>query len=161
MMLKQQNGNSIIEILAASAIVIFALTASTSYILQLKTRTQRLLSSRSQSIQIEKAVQLILSDPKLLKVNFDSSEAATCEALNNSDLPLAWDNNNTYTLADCPGCKGRLGYVIQPFPLQSIRGVYLVTIRLTHPQLTAGLSTTCNGVTISGTEQLQMIVSLR
>jgi hypothetical protein len=103
---------------------------------------------------------MILADPKLFKVNFNPDEKAACDALQ-ADLPLAWDNNSIYDLADCPECKGRLGYVIQPYPIQSIRGVYLVTIRVSHPKLTENSVAICNGVATQGSEQLQLIVSLR
>lgn len=161
MKINNQLGNSIVEVLVAISVALIALTACTGYVLQIKNKSQRLLSLRSQSTQTQKIVQLILSDPKLFKVNFDPSEAAKCAALGDLDLPLVWDNTNTYAAADCPGCKGRLGYVIQPFPLLSIRGVYLVTIRMSHPVLTAQSSTVCNSVTIPGSKDLQMIVSLR
>lgn len=161
MIIQQQKGNSMIEILIASAIVIIVFSSTLTYVVHIKKNTQQVISSRSRSVQIQKIVQMIMSDPKLFKVNFDASEVATCTALKNEDLPLAWDDHNIYELADCPGCKGRLGYVIQPFPLQSIRGVYVVTIRITHPKLTTNFSTVCNNEKIPDTEQIQMIVSLK
>lgn len=160
-MILNKKGSSILEMLAAVVIVVIAFTATMSFVLSVKKNTQTLLSSRSRSIQLQKIAQLILADPKLFKVNFNPSEAAACEDLATSNLPLAWDDNKIDDIANCEGCLGRLGFVIQPFPVQSIRGVYLVTIRVAHPKLTTNASASCNGEIIEGVEQLQMIVSLR
>lgn len=161
MIIKNQNGNSIVEVLVASVILLTAFLGMLSYVVGLKNSTQKMLTSRSRMVQIQKVVDLILSDPKLFKVNFDITEAATCAALENSSLPMAWDDKGIYEISDCPGCRGRMGYVIQPFPLQSARGVYMVTIRVTHPTLTMGKVANCNSAVIENTEQMQMIVSLR
>lgn len=160
-MIRQRRGNSIIELLVAMAIVVIAFTAMTGYVIGLKKQTQKILLSRSRSTQLQKVVQMIMTDPKLFKVNFDRSEKATCAALENSTLPLGWDGNSLADIVQCPGCLGRMGYVIQPFPLAAVRGVYLVTIRMTHPTQTLGVTTFCNGVAINNTDQIQMIVSLR
>lgn len=160
-MIKNQRGNSLIEILIACAIVLIAFTSTMAFVLSIKKDTQKLLTSRSRSVQLQKIVQLLLADPKLFKVNFNPTEAATCAALKTADLPLGWNDNSINEVADCKGCQGRLGFVIQPFPLQTIRGVYLVTIHVTHPTITKGSMTICNGETLTGVEQLQMIVSLR
>jgi prepilin-type N-terminal cleavage/methylation domain-containing protein len=160
-MIKNQRGNSLLEIIVAIAIVLIAFSATMSFVLQIKKDTQRLLTSRSHSIQLQKVVQLLLADPKLFKVNFNATEPARCEALKTANLPLGWNDNSIDEVADCVGCQGRLGYIIQPFPLATIRGVYLVTIHITHPKLTKESITICGGETLTGVEQIQMIVSLR
>jgi prepilin-type N-terminal cleavage/methylation domain-containing protein len=160
-MIKNQRGNSLIEIIVAIAIVLIAFTATMSFVLNIKKDTQKLLTSRSRSIQLQKIVQLLIADPKLFKVNFNISEAARCAALKTEDLPLGWNDNSINEVDKCVGCQGRLGYVIQPFPLATIRGVYLVTIHLTHPKLTKESIAICNGETLAGVQEIQMIVSLR
>ncbi len=159
--MNNQKGMSLVELLLASTIVLVSFGATFSFVLGVKKKTENLLNSRSRSVQIQKLAQNILADPKLFRVNFDPSEAEACRALADGDLPLVWDNINVYDKEDCPGCQGKLGFVVQPFPLPSIRGVYLVTIRVSHPTLTKDSSAVCNGVTVTGVEQLQMIVGLR
>ena len=160
-MIRNRRGNTLVELLVASVIVIIAITALTGYVVNLKKHTQRIFTSRSRSVQIQKVVQMLLADPKLFKVNFDASLSSTCTVLDNATLPLAWDNNNVADLKNCKGCPGRLGYTIQPFPDSSRRGIYVVTIRITHPTLTLGKSVTCGATEIKNSDQIQMIVGLR
>lgn len=160
-MISNKRGSTLIEVIVAAVIVVIAFVSTMTFVLNVKKNTQTLLSSRSRSLQLQKIAQLILADPKLFKVNFNSSEAAACEDLKKENLPLAWDDNKIDDIANCVGCLGRMGYVIQPFPVQTVRGVYLVTIRVSHPKLTENSYASCNGELIKGAEQLQMIVSLR
>ncbi len=160
-MIRNRRGSSFVELLISGAIVLAAFVGTMSFVVNVKNKTQLMLSKRSRSVQLQKVAQMILADPKLFKVNFDPSETATCQALETDSLALGWDDTRIANVEDCIGCKGRLGYVIQPFPLLSVRGVYIVTIRVTHPKITAGSIAMCNGIAIQGAEQLQMIVSLR
>lgn len=156
-----QKGMTLVEVLVAAAIVVIAFVGVTSFVLAVKGKTHSLLISRSSSIQTQRLVQMLMSDPKLFRVNFDPSESSTCEVLRTSELPLAWDSENIYAVDECPTCAGRIGYTIQPFPIPIFRGLYVVTFRIGHPEITKGMSVMCDGAAIPDVSEIQMIVSLR
>lgn len=156
-----QVGSSLIEVMVAIGLLGIVMSSTSYMVLHLKKRAQTVLIKRSGAIQFQNLANSILSDPKLFKVNFDPSEAAMCQTLGATNLPLRWDKSTIYDAVDCGSCQGKLGYVIQPFPLNTMRGVYLVTFRVYHPEETALSTAVCNGVTIPGVRQYQMIVGLK
>lgn len=52
-------------------------------------------------------------------------------------LPFAWSNSAITSVAECPSCPGRYGYLIQP--LSAFEGLFLVTVRLTNKELFQGV----------------------
>lgn len=160
MMKSNQRGASLIEVIVAFGILAIVTSSTSFMVLQLKKRVQQVITKRSSSIQFENLANAILANPKLFKVNFDPSEAAMCASLATA-LPLAWDKTAVYDVANCSWCKGRIGYVIQPLPISTIRGVYLATFRVYHPEDTQNSTATCNSVSIAGVRQFQMIVGLK
>lgn len=156
-----QSGMSLLEVLVATVIVVTVMWGANGFVLSIKDRTKGLLTSRSSSIQTQRLVQMLMADPKLFRVNFDPTTAKTCEVLRTEDLPLAWDENNVYPVAECPTCAGRIGFTMQPYPLPIFRGLFVVTFRISHPLLTQGSAVTCNGTSVPNVEELRVIVSLR
>ncbi len=156
-----QSGMSIVEVLFASFALMIVFLAAMSFAVDIKKRTINISSKRSYVSEYEKIANLIISDPKLFKVSFDPSETTRCNLLDVAKLPIAWDQKDVYELEDCPNCPGRIGYVIQPYDIPTLRGVYKVTFRLTHTTLTQGLSAECNGAIIPNAQQIELIVGLR
>ncbi|MBX7232179.1 MAG: type II secretion system GspH family protein [Bdellovibrionales bacterium] len=158
---KARSGMTMIELVVAIGLLTLVLSGSSILVLQSKRVVQSVTIKRSSSLQLNSLASSILSNPKLFKVHFDSRESYACSELATARLPLAWDKNTVYNLADCDWCKGRIGYVIQPFPIPTLRGVYLATFRVYHPEETAQSSATCDSVVIPGVEQFQMIIGLK
>ncbi len=155
------SGMSIIEVLLASAAVLIVFLAAMSFALDIKKKSTLISSKRSYSKEYEKIANLIISDPKLFKISFDPSEKTKCILLDQAKLPIAWDHKNIYELQDCPGCPGRVGFVIQPYDVPTFRGVYKVTFRMSHTTLTKGQTALCDGVQIPDAQQIELIVGLR
>jgi hypothetical protein len=152
---------SLIETIFASALLLVVFLAAVSFILQLRKSMVKVSNLRVQAVEFQKLATQISSDPKLFKINFDPSETSMCAALDSSKLPLAWNQDKVLPVADCSACPGRVGYVIQPFPISTVRGVYLVTFRFTHTELTKGETFKCDGADVLDAHQFQMIVSLK
>ena len=52
------------------------------------------------------------------------------------NLPLAWNNKLVVPVEKCPSCPGRMGYVAHP--VNGIRGMFRVVVRITHTELIKG-----------------------
>lgn len=66
------------------------------------------------------------------QINFDYSDASTKRELKIEDLPMGWDVGISAPKDSCPNCRGRYGYTIQV--LERYRGLYQVTLRVTHKE---------------------------
>jgi len=66
------------------------------------------------------------------QINFDYSDASTNRELKLEDLPMAWDVGQSAPKEECKNCRGRYGYTIQV--LERYRGLYQVTLRVTHKE---------------------------
>ena len=161
MKINNQSGMTIVEVLLASVALFIVFFAAIEFAVAIKKRTNTVTSQRSYVNEYEKIANLVMADPKLFKISFDPTEKKKCELLEQSKLPIAWDQKNIYDVADCQNCPGRIGFVIQPYDIPTLRGVYKVTFRLTHTTFTQGQTAQCDGQTIQDAQQLEMIVGLR
>lgn len=77
----------------------------------------------------------IQSNIELYQVSYDSTSFInmTSAAALKQNLPLAWDSQKLSSVSSCPACPGRMGFIIAPIP--SYRGLYKLTIRVTHPKI--------------------------
>lgn len=159
-MVKSELGMSLIEVMISSAIVVVALTGMTQIFLSVREQTVKLTKERGKSIEIRNVVASLFANTSHYKINFDPDPDAPCKELDKG-LPLAWDGTTLTDVADCkPNCpQGRVGFVMQPFPNKGLRGVYLVTLRISHPVETHGSSGFCLGSINS--QELQFLMSLK
>lgn len=87
---------------------------------------ERHVNTLSDNIQSNIDVYQITYDPKEFNANADPVKLAKY-------LPLAWDLKILTDVKNCLSCPGRMGYII--VPLDGYRGLYKLTIRVTHPKL--------------------------
>lgn len=87
-------------------------------------------------------MESVRSNIAMEKVDFQSEDFlnhTTYEAVENS-LKLCWVNDGIIPVEEYPGCPGKLGYVVAPMKAGNMefRGLYKVTVRLTHKELFPG-----------------------
>lgn len=134
--LRSQRGFSIIETLVAvavSLIVMSGLLVGAFYIRKMSSSVQ---VRSTEEKQIAQVIENIRSSVENYQVTYDASETAREAALQIKNLPMAWSSDVITTVAACKDCPGRFGFVIQPF--EGMRGLYIVTLRLTHREWTEG-----------------------
>ena len=133
--MKNNNGFSFIEILVALSILgafIFYFTGGNSDLLKRNKNLEELMimerhvNSLYENIQSNIDIYQITYNPKDFNNNADPTKIKKY-------LPIAWDMNNLTTVSDCSECPGRMGFVI--VPLEGYRGLYKLTIRVTHPNI--------------------------
>ncbi|MFN7729884.1 MAG: hypothetical protein ACK5P7_12070 [Bdellovibrio sp.] len=129
-LLSSQAGFSFVETLIAlgvSLIVMSGLVIGTYFIRKMSNTVQIRSTEEKQITQI---IENIRSSVEKYQITYDDTEDARNKLLDIAVLPMAW-NATTVTSKDlCKDCPGRFGFVIQPF--QGMRGLYVVTVRLTH-----------------------------
>ena len=84
-------------------------------------------------------IESVRSNISMEKVDFNATEwlaLSTPEGVKNS-LKMCWVKDGLLPIDIYPDCPGRLGYVVTPMKTGSLelRGLYKVTIRLTHDEL--------------------------
>lgn len=133
-MLKNRSGQTIIESLIGAAIlgIMFLILVSGLSALRQGSRNNLVLSSSEN--QINNIADNIKSGIENYQINYNydsvGSSANLDKALDPLNLPMAWDANHDALKADCSSCPGTYGYIIQP--LEAYRGLYQVTLRMTH-----------------------------
>lgn len=90
-------------------------------------KSTQLISSTDK--QVQDIAENIKAGLENYQINFDFDSDANSQ-LDISNLPMAWDEKKVGSRADCPNCAGSYGYYIQP--LEEFRGLYRVTLRMTH-----------------------------
>lgn len=129
--MKRSNlGFTLVEALVATGIIVIggmALVEGLSSIRNISTNTQLLSSTEKQINEIAENIRGSLSN---YQINFNYTDSDRESILNAENLPMAWDVGVITTPEKCGTCQGRFGYIIQPLDL--FRGLYNVTIRMTH-----------------------------
>lgn len=87
-------------------------------------------------------MESIRSNIVMEKVDFEADEFlnhTTYEAVEES-LKLCWVNDGLLPKEEYPDCPGKIGYVVTPMKAGNMefRGLFKVTIRLTHKELFPG-----------------------
>lgn len=131
-----QRGATILEMIFAvvllTIISIIALSAMDSFSDQLS----RTGAVRSRDKQLSAILDTLRDNISLYQLNYDFDETRADEFLDVNNLPLAWNNKQVVPVAECPDCPGRMGYVAHP--VNGIRGMFRVVVRLTHSELIEG-----------------------
>lgn len=125
-----QKGMSILEVLLGLAMITLVGSFFISGILSMKKVAMDSGTKNSLYKQINDVIENIRPNVRMYQINYFTSDKERENALNPGDLPMAWGNGMMSTAKECPGCPGRYGFVIQAYP--GMKGLYLVTVRLTH-----------------------------
>ncbi|MCM2280918.1 MAG: prepilin-type N-terminal cleavage/methylation domain-containing protein [Bdellovibrionaceae bacterium] len=131
--LSGERGHTLVEVIVALVVLLIVIAASTQGLTQLRGVFGSLVTSRVRSQEVNNVIENLRNNITLYQINFDSSPDAREALLDPERLPLAWNNVGVFNVEECASCPGRLGYVIQPYPM--LRGVYLVHVRLTHKSM--------------------------
>ena len=137
-----QKGYSLIEIMAGLALVgtgAFIIMNGLDY---LNDRKSVINKNASQEAIISGLMESIRTNISMEKIDYQPSaflEANEIEDVKKT-LNLCWLNNGVIPLEDFPQCDGRLGYIVYPLKIGNLeyRGMYKVTIRVTHEKLMKG-----------------------
>ena len=126
-----QKGFTIIEPMIALSILIIMSLISYSSINQVRGLSKRVSVSESS----EKTVLQIIENVRTNMTSFKSSgtyytEASALTLLDDANLIMAWDINKNVKKDSCLACKGRYGFVMQPY--EEFRGLYILTIKFKH-----------------------------
>lgn len=123
-------GQTIIEALVGFAMIVIVGFAFTGGMVALRNTTRDTVMMSSTDKQVSDIAENIKAGVENYQVNFDYSDEGAEVALALDNLPMAWDNGINKPRKECPDCAGTYGYIIQPF--ESFRGLYRVTLRMTH-----------------------------
>ncbi len=127
--LKNNRGQTIVESLVGLGLLAIVGFAFTGGMVALRNTTKGSVVLSSTERQINDIAENIKAGVENYQVNFDYASGPNT-ALNVATLPMAWDNGIIVPRAQCPNCAGTYGFVIQP--LEQFRGLYRVTLRMTH-----------------------------
>ncbi|MGZ3743819.1 MAG: type IV pilus modification PilV family protein [Pseudobdellovibrionaceae bacterium] len=127
--LNTTHGYSFLEILLALSILSVVFFAFVGGLTSLKKNSRESLILSSSSRQVDDIAENIKAGMENYQINFNYNDGKA-NALSLENLPMAWDIGILTTRQECPNCAGTYGYLIQP--MEKFRGLYLVTLRMTH-----------------------------
>lgn len=127
--LKDTQGFTLLEVLLALGILVVVSFAFVGGLASLKGNSRESLLLSSSSRQVDDVAENIKAGIENYQINFNYHDGKV-KALKLESLPMAWDIGILTTREQCPDCAGTYGYLIQP--LEKFRGLYIVTLRMTH-----------------------------
>lgn len=131
MRINSNQGFTIMEGMVALAFVALLLFFSVSAIQQVKTISSSVSTGVASEKQILEIVENARSNFVSFKTNYKFYTESQAEAfLTDDKLSMAWDKNIIAPVGQCESCRGRYGFVIQPY--EKFRGLYIMTLRMTH-----------------------------
>ncbi|WP_413578453.1 hypothetical protein ACLVWU_07935 [Bdellovibrio sp. HCB290] len=124
------HGQTIIEALVALGLIsVIGLTFAGGMANLYKT-SQSSLMAGSTDRQVSDIAENIKAGVQDYQVNFNYDQTKIDDFLPPDKLPMLWDIGRVAERGNCDTCQGSYGYIIQPYELY--RGLYLVTLRMTH-----------------------------
>ncbi len=131
MIIRNQKGFTIIESLVALALLAIVISISYSSIQQVRNLSAQVSSGESSEKQVLQIIENVRSNMNIYKANYEyyTNESADL-LLATEKLSMAWDKNMDTEVKNCPACKGRYGYVLQPY--EKYRGLYVLTLKITN-----------------------------
>lgn len=132
--LRNQKGYSFIEILLSMGLLSIVSFSFIGGFISLKGTSRDSLVLSSSERQVDDIAENIKAGIENYQVNFNYKDGKG-RALSLDNLPMAWDIGVLTTREECPDCAGTYGYLIQP--MEQFRGLYQVTLRMTHKSWTA------------------------
>lgn len=127
-------GQTLVESLVGFALIGIVGMVFVGGLISLRNTTKSTIVMSSADKQINDIAENIKSGVENYQINFNYN-ASIGDVLEVSKLPMAWDSNRVAFRSECPECPGTFGYTIQPF--EAFRGLYKVTLRMTHTSWTA------------------------
>ncbi|HEX7673085.1 MAG TPA: hypothetical protein VF412_02885 [Bdellovibrio sp.] len=147
--LKNKNGLSILEALLGLAMLTLVGSFFISGMMGMKKVAKDSGTKNSLYKQINDVIENIRPNVRMYQINYAGTDEERDRALAVDKLPMAWGNGTISTAKECPGCPGRYGYVIQAYP--NMKGLYLVTVRMSHKDWAQGMPTAEGTPTSVGT----------
>lgn len=143
-MVKNPSGFTFVEVLVASLILIIGLWGTMS-VVSFANRTEMLKTRSSQKDAIVYSLMQDLRKRSELLQKTYTGDLPNALLADPATFPLAWDSNqNVQALDDCPTCRGRVAYVVQP--VTGYSDFFLATIRI------------CADATITSCENYEMFM---
>lgn len=124
-----RRGSTLIQSLVAMAILLLATFIFVGGLTAIQSQTKTTMVLGSSHREVTEIIENIRTGVEFYQIDF-SRGSKYQDALDVTKLPMAWDVGIQTEAAKCPDCAGRYGFVITPF--EGYRGLYLVTVRLTH-----------------------------
>lgn len=132
--INNQKGQTIIEALVGLGLISIVGFAFTSGMVALRNATKSSVTLSATERQISDIAENIKAGVENYQVNYNYDDPGSLKNVNDvldlKKLPMAWDANMVTTREQCADCAGTYGYLIQP--LKEYRGLYQVTLRMTH-----------------------------
>lgn len=129
-------GMTLLETLVASAILAIGVMISIQAVSYVQKQTTQIKSTRAKDNIVTTLVNQLRSDIDQYQITFtpmDPKEALN--ALDDKPFSLAWDFAHLVPESLCTNCPGRMAYMITPLSTANLRGLYLVSIKLKHPEI--------------------------
>lgn len=123
-----------LEVVVASAIMSFMVATFAGLFGQI-TMTMRRVELRQDEYQtVSNFMNNIRTNFSNYQIDFGDAESID-KKLMVDRLPMVWSKSEITTPDRCDEiqCLGKLGFVIQP--LDSVQGMYMVTVRVTNPRI--------------------------
>lgn len=127
--LLNRQGQTLVEVLVGFGLITVVGAAFTAGMVSLRNTTRDTVVLSSADRQIADIAENIKAGVENYQVDFNY-EDGTSTALAVDNLPMAWDVGISVPKDECEDCAGRYGYTIQPY--EAFRGLYKVTLRMTH-----------------------------
>lgn len=135
--LKSEAGVTLLEIMLALGILMLGSYLTIEGINQMESISRDTRNLSTTERQISMIVENIRTGLGTYQITFDPSKDVLKKMLDLKTLPMAWSNGVVIAVEECSITKtcppGRYGYVVQPMQGQS-KGLYIVTLRMTHPE---------------------------
>ena len=138
-LIKPAKGFGLIEILMAVSLLGVGAYITLNAVDFINNRRTKVDKSTAMISMISSMLESIRSNITMEKIDFNADEflaLSTPEGVKES-LRMCWVKDGIIPLEVYPTCPGRIGYVVSPMktgPME-IRGLYKVTIRLTHDKM--------------------------
>ena len=134
--MRSQAGVTLLEIMLALGLLAVGSYLTIEGIGQMTSITKETKNLSSTERQINVIVDNIRTGLGVYQITFDPSTSVKEQMLNISTLPMAWNVGAVVPVKECEPKKncpaGRYGFVVQPKTASS-KGLYQVTLRMTHP----------------------------
>lgn len=122
-------GTTIVEAMVGFGLVAAMGAAFVGGMVALRNTTRDTVLMSESERQVNDIAENIKAGVESYQVNFNYDLNAN-EALEVAKLPMAWDSGVVAPKKMCQECAGTYGYIIQPY--EDYRGLYKVTLRMTH-----------------------------
>lgn len=133
---RNENGSILIDILLAMSVIGVVAYTSASGLSQIELAMNSISTKQSLGTEVNELVESIRNNLESYQINYnfipDGTSVYKNAELDLQNLPMAWDSGIQAPIDQCTTCRGRFGYSIQPY--ERFRGLYIVTIAVTHTE---------------------------